>query len=103
MTTNPLFAHTTHSMLPPTGGIHHMDFVQDDVILMLSWDDGLLKMIVPNDDYEIVRATSAFSILAPFSLIPDKAPLQLIPSTPSYTGHRNTFVLFILWHEDVDV
>ena len=80
-----------------------MDFVQDDVILMLSWDDGLLKMIVPNDDYEIVRATSAFSILAPFSLIPDKAPLQLIPSTPSYTGHRNTFVLFILWHEDVDV
>ena len=27
VTTNPLPAHTTHSVLPLTGGIHHMDFV----------------------------------------------------------------------------
>ena len=36
VTTNPLLAHTTHSVFPPIGGIHHMDFVQDDVIHMLS-------------------------------------------------------------------
>ena len=80
-----------------------MDFVQDDVIHILSWDDGLLEMIYPDDGYEIVGATSDFSIPAPFSLIPDRASLQLIPSTPSYIGHRDTFAQFILWPEDVDV
>ena len=103
VTTNPLPAHTTHSVPPPTGGIHHMDFVQDDVIHMLRSDDGLPEMIVPDDDYEIVRATSDSSIPAPFSLIPDRAPLQLIPFTPSYVGHRDMFAPFILWPEDVDV
>ncbi|KAJ9697203.1 hypothetical protein PVL29_009125 [Vitis rotundifolia] len=55
LTTNPLPAHTTHSVPPPTNGIHHMDFVQDDIIHVLSWDDGLPKMIVPNDGYDIVK------------------------------------------------
>ncbi|RVW14573.1 hypothetical protein CK203_083875 [Vitis vinifera] len=32
--------------------------IQDDVIHMLSWDDGLLEMIVPNDGYEIVMTRS---------------------------------------------
>ncbi|KAL6319929.1 hypothetical protein AAG906_037005 [Vitis piasezkii] len=58
VTANLLPAHTTHSVSLPTGGIHHMDFVQDDVIHMLSWDDGLLKMIVPDDGYEIVITRS---------------------------------------------
>ncbi|RVW12753.1 hypothetical protein CK203_108642 [Vitis vinifera] len=80
-----------------------MDFVQDDVIHMLSWDDGLPEMIVPDDGYEIVGATSDSSIPAPFSLIPDRASLQLIPFTPSYVGHRDMFAPFILWPEDVDV
>ena len=57
VTTNPLPAHTTHSVPPPSGGIHHMDFVQDDVIHMLSWDDGLPEMIVSDDGYEIVGVT----------------------------------------------
>ena len=57
MTTNPLPAHTTHSMFSPTGGIHHMDFVQDEVIHMVSWDDGLPEMIVSDDGYEIVGVT----------------------------------------------
>ena len=38
VTTNPLPTHTTHSVSLSTGGIHHMDFVQDDVIHMLSLD-----------------------------------------------------------------
>ncbi|KAL6347695.1 hypothetical protein AAG906_026224 [Vitis piasezkii] len=103
VTMNPLPAHTIHSVPPPTGGIHHMDFVQDDVIHMLNWADGLPEMIVPDDGYEIVGATSYFSIPAPFNLIPDKAPLQLIHFTPSYVGHRDIFAPFILWPEDVDV
>ena len=70
---------------------------------MLSWDDGLPEMIVLDDGYEIIGATSGFLIPAPFSLIPNRASLQLIPSTPSYIGHRDTFTPFILWPEDVDV
>ena len=103
VTTNPLPAHTTHSIISPTGGIHHMDFVQNNVIHMLSWDDGLPKMIVPDDGHEIVRATSDISIPVTFNLIPDRAPLQLIPSRPSYVGCGSTFAPFILWLKDVDV
>ena len=80
-----------------------MDFVQDDVIHMLSWDDGLPEMIVLDDGYEIVGVTSYFSIPAPFCLILDRAPLQLIPSTPTDVGHGDMFAPFILWPEDVDV
>ncbi|RVW92420.1 hypothetical protein CK203_042655 [Vitis vinifera] len=47
--------------------------------------------------------TSDFLIPALFSLIPDIAQLQLIPSMPSYVGHGGTFSLLILWPEDVDV
>ena len=57
VTTNPLPTHTTHSVPSPTGGIHHMDFFQDDVIHMLSWDDGLPEMIVLDNGYEIVGTT----------------------------------------------
>ena len=102
MTTNLLLAHNTHSVPLPTSGIHYMDFVQDDVIHMLSWDDGLLEMFVPDDDYEILGATSDFSIPAPFSLIPYRVSLQLTP-TPSYVRHRDMFASFILWPENVDV
>ncbi|RVW86124.1 hypothetical protein CK203_037957 [Vitis vinifera] len=57
VTMNSLSTHTTYSVPPPTGGIHRMDFVQDDVIHMLSWDDGLPEMIVLDDGYEIVGVT----------------------------------------------
>ncbi|RVW86144.1 hypothetical protein CK203_037962 [Vitis vinifera] len=39
---------------PPIGGIHHMDFVQDDIIHMLNWDNGLPEMIVPDYGHEII-------------------------------------------------
>ena len=41
VTTNPLPAHSMHAVPPPPGGIHHIDFIKDDNINMLSWDDGL--------------------------------------------------------------
>ena len=61
------------------------------------------KLIVLNDDYEIVGVTSDFLVLAPFSLIPNKVPLHFIPFVPSDIGHGDISALFILWHEDVDV
>ena len=40
VTTNPLPAHTSHAVSPPTSGIHFMDFTKpDDCIHLLSWDD----------------------------------------------------------------
>ena len=36
-------------------------------------------------------------------MIPDRAPLQLIPSTPSNVGHEDTFTSFTLWPKDIDV
>ena len=57
MTTNSFSAHTTHSVPPPIGGIHHMDFVQDDIIHMLNWDNGLPEMIVPDYGHEIIGVT----------------------------------------------
>ena len=50
---NPLLTHSTHAVPPPLGGIHHIDFVEDDNIHMLSWDDGLLESIILDNDYEV--------------------------------------------------
>ena len=80
VTMNPLLAHATHSVPPPIGGIHHMDFFKYNVRHMLSWDDGFLEMIVLDDGYEIVGVTLDFLFLTPFSLISNRRSLQLIPS-----------------------
>ena len=64
---------------------------------MLSWEDGLLETIAPNDGYEIVIVTSDFSIHVPLCLIPDRAPLQLILSTPSDIGH-GTHLLHLFYN-----
>ena len=53
VTTNSLPTHSTHVMPPPPGGIYHIDFVEDDSIHMMSWDDGLLEPIVLDDGYEV--------------------------------------------------
>ena len=53
-------------MPPPSGGIHHIDFVEDDNIHILSWDDGLLESIVLDDGYEVAIVGSQTS--TPFSL-----------------------------------
>ena len=69
VTTNPLPAHSTHAVPPPPGGIHHLDFVEDDNIHMMSWDDKLLEPIVLDDGYEVDTVGSQTSTL--FSLISD--------------------------------
>ena len=67
VTTNPLPAHSTHAVPPPSGGIHHIDFVEDDSAHMMSWDDELAKLIVLDDGYEVDIVGSQTS--TPFSLI----------------------------------
>ena len=67
MTTNPLPTHSTHAVPPPPGAIHHIDFVEDDNIHMMSWDDGLPEPIVLDDGYEVDTVGSR--TFTPFSLI----------------------------------
>ena len=66
VTTNPLPAHSTHVVPPPLGGIHHIDFLENHNIHMLSWDDGLPEPIVLDDGYEVGTVGSQTS--TPFSL-----------------------------------
>ena len=60
------------------GGIHHIDFVEDDNIHMMSWDDGLLEPIVLDDGYEVDTLGSQTS--APFILISDWVLFELTPT-----------------------
>ncbi|RVW56471.1 hypothetical protein CK203_072516 [Vitis vinifera] len=61
--TNPLPAHSTHAVPPPPGAIHHINFVKDDSIHMMSWDDGLPEPIVLDDGYEVDTGSPAPFIL----------------------------------------
>ena len=67
VTTNSLLTHSKHAVPPPPGSIHHMDFVEDDNIHMLSKDNGLLESIFLDDGYEVDIVGSQISTL--FSLI----------------------------------
>ena len=67
-------------MPPPSGCIHHRDFVEDDNIHILSWDDGLLESIVLDDGYEVNTMGSQTS--TPFSLISDWVPYKLTHIAP---------------------
>nr|CAN65519.1 hypothetical protein VITISV_003179 [Vitis vinifera] len=84
ITTNPLQAHSTHVVPQPPGDIHHIDFLEDDNIHMLSWNDRLPKPIVLDDGYEV--DTVGYQTSTSFSLISNWGP-----SIP-----------FILWLEDDD-
>ena len=57
-----------------------LDFVEDDRIHILSWDDGLSKQIVLDDGYEVdIVGSQTFT---PFSLILDWVPFELTPTAP---------------------
>ena len=53
VTTNLLPAHSTHTVSPLLGNIHHVNLIEDDSIHMLSWDDGLPKPIILHDTCEV--------------------------------------------------
>ena len=97
---NPLLAHSTHVGPPSGDGIHHIDFVEDDSIHMLSWDDGFPEPIVLDDGYEVDTMGSQTS--TPFSLISDWVPFELTPTSQLATTHQGPSVPFILCPEDDD-
>ena len=81
-------------MPPPSGGIHHIDFVENDNLHMMSWDDGLLEPIVLDDGYEVnIVGSQTFTL---FSTISNWAPFELTPSAPLATTRYNPLVPFIL-------
>ena len=94
VTTNLLPPHSTHAVPPPPGGIHHIDFVEDDSIHMMSRDDGLQEPIVLDDGYEVDIVGSQTS--TPFSLISDWVPFEFTPTAPLATEHHGPLVPFIL-------
>ena len=60
MIANPLLTYSTNVVSPPPGGIHFLDFADDDdVIHMLSWDDLVLEPIVSNWSYKVDGITSS--------------------------------------------
>ena len=78
VTTNLLPAHTSHAVLPPTGGIHFMDFTEpDDRIHMLSWDDYEPKPIIMDESYEVDGLILDTQAPAPFRLVSDTPLMQL--------------------------
>ena len=81
-------------MPPPPGGIHHKDFVEDDIIHMMSWDDGFPEPIVLDDGYEIDIVGSQIS--TPFNLISDWVPFELTPTAPLAIARQGPSVPFIL-------
>ena len=85
VTMNPLSAHFIHAVPPPPSDIHHIDFVQNDSIHMMSWDDGLLEPIVLDDGYKVDTMGSQTS--TPFNLISNWVPFELTPTAPSSTAH----------------
>ncbi|RVW88759.1 hypothetical protein CK203_034709 [Vitis vinifera] len=98
---NPLLAHSTHVGPPSGDGIHHIDFVEDDSIHMLSWDDGFPEPIVLDDGYEVDTMGSQTS--TPFSLILDWVPFELTPTASLATPSQGLFVPFILRLDDDDL
>ena len=97
VTANPLPTYSTHAVPPPPGGIHFLDFaVDDDVIHMLSWDDLVPEPIVLDGSYEVDGITSSPYTPMPFRLIPDVAPMQLLPPRPMTHSRHTTQTPFIL-------
>ncbi|XP_010651422.1 uncharacterized protein LOC104879602 [Vitis vinifera] len=101
VTTNPLPTHSTHAVPPPPGGIHHIDFVEDDNIHMMSWDDGVPEPIVLDDGYEVDTVGS--QTFTPFSLISDWIPFELTPIAPSAIARQGPPAPFILRLDDDDL
>ena len=71
---NPLLAHSTHVVPQLSGNIHHIDFLEDDSIHMLSWNDRLPEPIVLDYGYEVDIV--GYQTSTPFSLISDWVPFE---------------------------
>ena len=100
VTTNPLPAHSTHAVPPPTGGIHFIDFDgTDDFIHMMSCDDHAPEPIILVENSEVDGFVLSTQLPAPFSLILDVPLFQLSYSHDLFAGH-DVPTAFVLMPED---
>ncbi|KAJ9694023.1 hypothetical protein PVL29_009818 [Vitis rotundifolia] len=104
VTTNPLPAHTTHAVPPPTDSMHSIDFIElDDHIHMLSWDESEPGPIVTDEIYEMGGVTLGPRTPAPFRLVPRAASAPMATFEPLTLPHYSAQAPFILIpdvHED---
>ncbi|RVW84879.1 hypothetical protein CK203_039490 [Vitis vinifera] len=97
VTQNPLPAHTTHAVPPPTDGIHFLEFDEiDDHIHMLSDDDLDPEPIMPDVIYEMSGVTLGPRMPAPFRLVPEAASVQAATVEPLILPHYSVRTPFIL-------
>ena len=97
VTTNPLLAHTTHTVFSPADSMHSIDFVKfDDHIHMLSCDDSELEPIVSDEIYEMSGMTLGPRMLVPFRLVPEAALIQTATVEPLTFPHYSAQTPFVL-------
>ena len=97
VTTNPLPAHITHAVPPPTNSMHSIDFVElDDHIHMLSWDESEPEPILSNETYEIGNVILGPWMSTPFRLIPEAASVQTTTIESSIFPHYSMQTPFVL-------
>ena len=108
VTTNPLSTHDARAILPPTSGVHSVEFLGDE-IFMMGWDGEAPQTINLYTDSDFSGYTSGQQIPKPFRLIPDEVPKHTSIS-PVYLQHVPPMTPFILFpkeygpvHRDVQI
>ena len=97
VTTNPLLVPTSHAIPPPPDDIHFMNFIEpDDHIHIMSRDDSKLKPIIVGESYEVDGVILDPQTFAPFRLVLDMPPIQLIMIGPLILPCYNIQFSFIL-------
>ena len=96
MTTNPLPAHSTHTVPHPASGIHFLYFSDGDkAIHMLSRDD-LVQKPVLDRSYKVDGVALGPQTPTPYILVSDIAPIQLHTLNLATHSRFTTQALFIL-------
>ena len=73
MTTDPLPTHDTRAIPPLSSGIHLIEFLGDE-ILMMGWDEEAPQPIYLYADSDFSGYTHGQQVFRPFRLIPDDVP-----------------------------
>ena len=98
VTTGPLPIHDTRAVPPPSGGIHSIEFLGNE-IFMMGWDGEAPQPICLYPDPDFSEYTLGQQVSRPFRLIQDDVPRQTIVS-PVYLQHVPPMAPFIMLPEE---
>ena len=98
MTTDPLPTHDIRVVPPPPGGIHLIEFLEDE-IFMMGWDGEAPQPICLYADLIFSGYTHGQQVSRPFILIPDDVPRQTTVSLV-HLQHVPAMTPFILFPEE---